>query len=250
MSRAFALVVVLTVAVFGGRAQAAEAGVEARRERGADFEVDEAFQADGGVQLFFELVSAPARPVAGSAFEQFHALDATDRLGALKDPVHAAMSRISYVINKDVMFFNRERLFNVTYVQAIAPDMQVTSAPHGGFQVGRAPSHRFSLTFHADASGLAPAVVALARARGAPVLVQENVDFARIMGWRTGAWSTTWTFHEALGRDRTRVTVLTLSYLYNLPPFWLGGADGVYAETLSQARALIGRLRSYVPPVR
>jgi hypothetical protein len=70
------------------------------------------------------------------------------------------------------------------------------------------------------------------------------------MGWRTGAWSTTWTFHEALGRDRTRVTVLTLSYLYNLPPFWLGGADGVYAETLSQARALIGRLRSYVPPVR
>jgi hypothetical protein len=221
---------------------------DARREKVVDFELDDAFQADGGVQIFFELIGAPAAPVAGSTLARFHVLDRTDRLGGLTEPVHVVAARLSYVLEKDISFFTRERLLDVAYIRTIAPDMDVTAVPDGGFQVGQAPRNRFTLTFHADASTVPPAIVSLARARGAPVLVQENADFARIMGWRTAAWSTTWTFHEALGPRRTRVTVLTMSYLYNLPPFFVGGGDRVYADTLARTQAIIARLRDYAEP--
>jgi hypothetical protein len=248
MVRQYTLAGLLAALLVSGPVEAAMGNTTVRRETVAAFEIDEAFQADGGVQIYFELVGAPARPAPGSTLERFHVLDQDDRLSGLTEPVHAVLARMSYVIEKDAAFFSRQRLLDLAWVQSIAPDMDVTEAPDGGFRVGQSPSNRFLLTFHPDGARLAPEIVALARARGAPVLVQENSDFARVMGWRTAAWSTTWTFHEAVGPSRTRITVLTLSYLYNLPPFFVGGGDRVYAETVSRSTALIDRLRRYRAP--
>lgn len=210
-----------------------------RREARADFAIDDAFQADGGVQLYFELLGPEPQPKAAAAFR---ALDRSDRLAAIKEPVHVALTRVSYVVEKDATFFTEARLVDLSYMRALAPEMQLSARPDGGFAVGQTPSSNLSLEFHGDS---AFAGDALTLARGAPVLVQENADFARVLGWRTGAWSATWTFHEALGPGRTRVTALSMSYLYNLPPGFMGGAERFTRDTVSGSLAVIARLRAY-----
>ncbi|MFT3708842.1 MAG: hypothetical protein QM817_14425 [Archangium sp.] len=200
-----------------------------KREEKADFEVDDSFQADGGVQIHFDL-----QKPGSTAQPPFRALDRDDRLGTIiKEPVHLCVMRVSYVVEKDVAFFTRERLLDLAYMRALAPQLQLSARADGGFQVGQSPASDLSLEFHDDQRG--------------PWLVQENVNFARVLGWRTGAWSATWTFHESLGPGRTRVTALSLSYLYNVPPGFLGGADRFRRETIDGALEVITRLRGFKP---
>lgn len=218
---------------------------EVRREATSTFAVDEAFQRRGGVQLYFELVGADATGPQREALAPFLPLAGARRLEQLTEPVHVTVSRLSYELEKDVSFFTPERLLDVKYMQALAPELDVTARPGGGFRVGRAPSNTMTLAVHDDAD-FAQKVAPLAR--GARVVVQENTDFARVLGWRTAAWSTTWSFHEALAPGRTRVTVLTLNVLYNLPPPMLGGADRLFSDTRAQSLAVVEALRAYAAP--
>ncbi|MGV3622519.1 MAG: hypothetical protein ACO1OB_16995 [Archangium sp.] len=217
---------------------------EARREGRAGFAVDEAFQRAGGVQFFFQLISPDADESQRAAMTPFLPLDRDDRGSKYGEPMHVTVSRVSYEVEKDVSFFSRERLLDVKYMQRLAPQLEVTARPGGGFRVGRMPSSSMTIEVHEDAAFGAP----LARlAQGAPVVVQENSDFARVMGWRTAAWSSTWSFYEALAPGRTRVTVLSLNYLYNVPPPMLGGADRLFVDTRAQTLEFIAALRAYTP---
>lgn len=224
----------------------AEGPTSVRRESRVDFESDRAFQADGGVQIFFDVVGVEASPDNDERVQAFRVMDRAERWRQLDEPVHVGLTRLSYELERDISFFSSKRLLDLSWVQAVAPDMNVTARPDGGFSVGVAPTNDFRLTFF-DTDAAAPDVAKLARSRGAPVLVQENEGFSRVMGWRTAAWSSTWTFHEALGPGRTRITVLSLSYLYNVPPFFLGGEARLYRETVERSVALIGRLRTLSP---
>lgn len=208
-----------------------------KRETSADFRVDDGFQADGGVQVYFDVLPPAKVP------DVFRTLDRQRRLAGFKDALHVAVTRLSYVVEKDVAFFSEQRLRDLSYLRALAPQMQISARTDGGFQINQTPSNTLSIEYHADA-GFAGE---LGLAHGAPVLVQENTDFARVMGWRTGAWSATWTFHQSLGPQRTRVTALTVSSLYNLPPDFMGGRERFSRETVDGALAIIERLRSYEP---
>ncbi|MDP1821622.1 MAG: hypothetical protein Q8L48_00180 [Archangium sp.] len=213
------------------------AGPAWQREARADFAADPAFQADGGVQLYFGLM----RPDEAAAFR-------TLDLNGRGEAEHVAVVRLSYTLEKDASFFTRERVTDLSYVQAIAPDMDVSQQPDGGFHVGRLPANDFSVRFFADASGF-PAQLKLAHEPGTPasIVVQENTGFSRVMGMRTAEASITWTLHHALAPGRTRVTVLTVSYLHNLPPFFLGGEARMFRETVENALRLISRLRAHPP---
>lgn len=207
---------------------------QSRREENATFVVDAAFQHAGGVQLSFQLISpdadrAPLKP--------FLALDRDAHLSKFTEPVHVTVLRLSYEVEKDVSFFTKERLINLKYMQALAPQLDITSRPGGGFHVGRVPGNSMTIEVRDEAT--------TELAHGAPVVVQTNFDFARVMGWRTAAWSTTWTFHESLGPGRTRITVLALNYLYNLPPPMLGGAERLFLDTRAQSLELVAALRAY-----
>lgn len=215
---------------------------EARREASATFAVDDAFQRAGGVQLYFLLINPDAPEAQRAALQPFLPLDREGRGARFTEPMYVSVSRVSYEVDKDVSFFSKERLLDLKYMQALAPQLEVTARPGGGFRVGRTPSNSMSIELHDDASFGA----GLRRlAHGSPVVVQENDDFARVMGWRTAAWSTTWTFYEALAAGRTRVTVLSLNYLYNVPPPMLGGADRLFLDTRAQTLEFIAALRAY-----
>lgn len=209
---------------------------EVRREERVTFTVDDAFQRAGGVQLYFQLISPD-----DAALTPFLPLDRSDRRSKFTEPMHVSVSRVVYEVEKDVSFFTKERLLDVKYMRALAPELDITAKNNGAFHVGRTPSNSMHMEVHEEAGFGAKL------ARGSPVVVQENDDFARVMGWRTAAWSATWTFYEKRSSGRTRVTVLSLNYLYNLPPPMLGGSDRLFIDTRAQTLEFIAALRAYQP---
>ncbi|MEW6431556.1 MAG: hypothetical protein AB1730_08595 [Myxococcota bacterium] len=233
---------------------AAFAATPLRRESTLAFVPDEPFQRDGGVQYFYALAhKEPSPETANPDFAFLRALDESGRWAAQGEPLHVVMSRITYTVDKDVSFFTEARAKDPAWMNAVAPEFEVTQRPDGGFHAAKMPSNDFTIRFlDARAVAAQPAdggvarLVALLPDAGLPdsVVVQENFDFARVMGVRTGAWSVTWTAHLPLGPGRTRVHVVTLSALHHLPPFFLGGEKRVFKESVQGALDLIERLRA------
>lgn len=232
----------------------AAAAAPMRRETALAFTVDEAFQRDGGVQYFYELAKQDSSPeTASAAFGFFRGFDEAGRWAARPGPLHVVMSRIVYEVDKDAAFFTEARAKDATWMNALAPDFDVSLRPDGGFHAGKMPANDFTIRFLDDAAvasqppdgGVAHAL-RLAPDAGTPasVVVQENFDFSRVMGVRTGAFSVTWTLHHPLGPGRTRVHVFTMSALHHLPPFFLGGEKRVFKDSVAGALDLIERLRA------
>ncbi len=219
------------------------------------FAIDEDFQRDGGVQFFYELASADSDPEKSSpAFTLFRTFDSTGRWAARTGPLHVLMSRIVYVVDKDAVFFSEVRANDVSYINRIVPDYGIRRKPDGGFRVTKSPSNEFSIQYLDAAATLARAgdggvarILELLPDAGVPhsVVVQENHDFSRVLGWRTAEASFTWTAHFPLGPGRTRLAVFTMSYIHNLPPFFIGGDRRVYDESVSGMTTLVNNLRGY-----
>lgn len=229
---------------------AAAARPEMRQERALDFAPDEAFQRDGGVQFFYALEPSLDTPPAGSAWAQLRALDDKAATG---DAFQIVMSRIVYTVNRDVSYFSEARARDTKYLAAVAPEMKVTAEPGGSFRVGRMPSNSFRLTWFDAPSAAEPSLTAffsLLPKDAAPrsIVVQRNSDFSRVMGWRTAERAITYTAHYALSPGVTRIYVVTLSLLYHVPPFFLGGRNRVYREAVDETAALIEALREYRGP--
>ncbi len=225
-----------------------------REERDLRFAPDPAFQADGGVQAFYHLVrddDAAHAPLLAS----LRALDVNDRWSTLEASAHLVAVRLDYVVDKDRSFFSADRLLDVAYINAVGPEMKVTANPDGSFHVGRAPSNTFWLKrWGADEvprHASEPPFRLLFELCGTgpdSIIFQENRDFARVWGYRTGGASVAWTAHFPWGAGKTRVCVVTLTSLYGLPPFFLGGERRVKRETMAAAQDLIERLRAYQVP--
>jgi hypothetical protein len=212
------------------------------REGRVSFAVDEAFQARGGLQYWFALQSGVSRELAPLA-------------RGLGPATHVVMSRIVHTLNKPACFFSAERVLDIDYINTIGPVFQVTAKGPGQFHAARTPANDFTVR-HFDRKALEARVEdpafrqleALCGAAPDSVVVQHNSDFARILGWRTAEGSFTWTAHYALGPQRTRVCVVTMSALVNLPPFFLGGKGRLHDESVREAVALVRALRQYDDP--
>lgn len=225
------------------------AAPEMRRETNLDFVADEAFQATGGVQYFYELDAPNDAPLETSALARFRALDPQ---ATAKDPYHVVMGRIVYTVDRDVSYFTEARSRDVLYLRKVAPDMGVRREPDGAFRVSKSPSNRFTLTwFEAPRRGVDAYLdrfFTFLPGEPASIVVQRNDDFARILGFRTAERSLTYTAHLPLGPGKTRISVITMSLLVNLPPDFLGGTTRVVKESVDGAQQLIQSLREYSGP--
>lgn len=225
-----------------------------RREERVSFAVDAAFQERGGVQYFYQLIDDEEDALAHEAFAKFQPLDTRGRWAGRKDSLYVLVSRIVYTLDKDVAFFTAERVKDVTYMNAILPGADIRQKAPGTYTVAKMPANSFTLRYLGREALTATArdaalerFLSLTPEPGLPdsVVVQENFNFARVMGARTSDLSVTWTGHYPLAPGRTRVVVCTMSLLYNLPPFFLGGARRVHDEALGGALMLIQNLRAY-----
>jgi hypothetical protein len=240
----------LVVSLIAGSALASS---PLQRERDVGFTVDPSFQDSGGVQYFYQLVERDEAKTS-ELVARLLPLDVHDRWIALSEPTNVVILRFVYTVDKDASFFTEARALDVDYINAVAKEMEVSRNPNGSFHIGRTPANTCWLVHYDEARVKAAAnqlalkqLVALAGESGLPdsVVFQENVDFARVLGHRTAAASITWTAHFPLAPGRTRVAVLTMSYVYELPPFFLGGSSRVMRESVRGATDLIERLRAY-----
>lgn len=229
---------------------AAAAPPEMRREPQLDFKPDEAFQRDGGVQFFYALEPSLPTPPATSAWARLRPLD---DLATPTDAYEVVMSRIVYTVARDVSYFTEARARDTKYLATVAPEMKVTAAPDGSFLVGRMPKNRFRLSWFDAPTPAEPTLEPFFRflptdAAPASIVVQRNSEFGRVMGWRTAERSITYTAHFSRGPGVTRVHVVTMSLLYHVPPFFLGGKARVYREAVDETANLIEALREYRGP--
>lgn len=225
-----------------------------RREERVSFAVDAAFQDRGGVQYFYQLIDQDEDALAHDAFAKLQPLDVRGRWAGRKEPLYVLVSRIVYTLDKDVAFFTPERVRDVSYMNTILPGVGIRQKSSGQYTVAKMPANTFTLRYLGrEELSATPRDAALERflsltpEPGLPdsVVQQENFDFSRVMGARTSDLSVTWTAHYPLAPGRTRVAVCTMSLLYNLPPFFVGGARRVHDEALGGALILIQNLRAY-----
>ncbi len=219
-----------------------------RREATLDFPADEAFQAGGGVQFFYAFATPDELrdPAPSSPLARLRALDDRARDG---EALFVVMSRLVYTLERDVSFFTAARARDVTYINAVAPEVQARVDEAGVFHTPLMPANRFTIAWQQPVPDDSPLFAFLPDgARPDSIVVQRNADFARVLGFRTAERSVTWTAHVPLGAGRTRVFVCTMSLLHNVPPPFMGGRQRVYDEAIDQAARLIGRLRAYRGP--
>ncbi len=240
-----ALLSVLTIAT--------DDGAPLRREADCRFAIDERFQRAGGVQLFYAFKHSDDRSERlEKTFVEFRPLDFNDRFDAISTPTHVVMSRLVHTVNKDVSFFSEQRVVDLEYMRAIAPDMKVSKRADGRFRVGAVPQNDFEILHFGPRDvqallakkALSPLLVQ-SGAVPTSIVVQENTGFSRVMGMRTAEMGVTWTAHYAVNPGVTRVEVTTMSYIHTVPPFFLGGSERVYKESVSAAVGMIRRLREF-----
>ena len=242
------------VACVCGQAAWAEEPV-VRREPQARFVADEAFLAQGGVQYFYDFVEKGADALKASpAYGAFRELDPARRWVSLEDPVYVVMVRVVYLLDKDVSFFSRDRVLDAGYMNRVCPTCGIQPLGSGLYRVKQMPANTSRVRHLAGgalqqslAEGWLRPALALSSGLGAPeiVVLQENFDFESILGMRTGERSVTVTTHHAAAPGKTRVAVHMVTWMHNVPPFFLGGAGRVHDATLEGTLSLVKYLRRY-----
>jgi len=232
----------------------ADEGPALRREPSARFAPDEAFLARGGVQYFYDFFDKDEATGKEREFAAFQGLDPAGRWEARQDPLYRVVARFVYEIEKDVSFFSAARVKDVAYMNRVCPSCGIREAAGGLFRVSQVPANT-SRVHHFDRGQFqgvqsepwARNLLALSKGMGPPdvVVLQENFNFERILGMRTGEGSATVTSHHCVGPGRTRIAVHLVTLMHNIPPFFLGGTGRVQDVTLEGALSLIRHLRRY-----
>ncbi|PZR08041.1 MAG: hypothetical protein DI536_25735 [Archangium gephyra] len=240
MRRAFVLT------LFATSALAAEPTM--RRETRLEFAIDDAFQNDGGVQFFYEFFE-PAQVADAGVGTDFARVRTLDDKATHGEQLHAVMSRIVYTLERDITYFTEARARDVKYINTIAPEVKATVDAKGVFHTSKPPANSFTIEWQKPLREDSPYRAFLpAGAEIDSLIVQRNSDFDRMFGFKTAERAVTWTAHQPLGEGRTRVFVVTMSLMHNIPPGFMGGKERVYKEAVESATQLIGRLRNYKGP--
>jgi hypothetical protein len=229
--------------------------VQVRQEDKFLFALDQDLLRADGIQFFYELdKGVSANSLFSPALQLSHVLDTQGELAASGEVFHVLVTRAAYDVNKDISFFQAPRLLDPVYMNAILPGYGIRQLETHRYSVSATPANTFTLDLvgrdqilSSPATSAEQAIVRWEAGLGVPDLIvkQHNYGFSRVMGVRTSLMSRTFTAHYSLGAGRTRIIVTSLSYLYNIPPFFLGGAGRVYKEARKGALTAIQNLRAY-----
>lgn len=246
MIRIFFFIWVFTVQALFLRAEIRGEFPAAKMEGRLDFPADETFLRSGGVQVFFELISREARAEERPSFKILRVLDTGDHWSKKNGPLYVLASRIVFQVEKDISFFSKERIYDESYLNRFLPAYQVRRLSERRFRSGALPRNDFEIEYFEPGS-MPRSFGQLSESSGSPevVLFQHNHEFEKIMGFKTALMGRTLTLHSPLGPGLTRITAWSLSYLHNIPPFFLGGEARVTGEAKKKSLELVARLRDF-----
>ncbi len=217
-----------------------------RIENHVDFLTDTNFLSKGGIQLFFELISSDQKAEAYESFLKLRPLDKDDLWSRRNEPLYILTSRLVYEVRKDLSFFSENRLYDESYLNQLLPSYRIKKMGSNVFRSCSAPQNTFVIEYFR--SGLLPTELeSLGGGLVTPgvAILQHNHDFEKILGFRTALMGRTLTLHHSSGPGRTRIIVWSLSYIHNIPPFFLGGSIRVVSEVRKKSFDLITRLRNF-----
>ncbi len=246
----------LSVLAAGLVATSAQGQLPIKHEPSPSFSLDAPWLSDGGVQVFYEhLERGDATPDAGSV-RLFRPFDLRGRFEAGSGALQRVVGRVAYFVDKDVSFFSEAQVRDVDYMNHVAKDCDITLRKDGTYLAAKMPANTFRVSYFGreevkalSSDGGIARLIDLLPDAGLPevVVLQENYDFSKVMGWRTADVSVTWSAHYPVAPGRTLVHVCTMSALHNAPPFFLGGTERMKRESLSGTVAFIENLRGYRP---
>ena len=232
----------------------------AARQDKIDFAINLSDLESGERVYFYRLISKDDAN-SGSADEDgaFRRLLPLDVPGVWKKRTEGffiMMTRNAYVVNKGISFFTKKRLLDVNYINETLPGMKVSRNADGTYALDGTPSATSTLDYYSKTdianqpeNSAIHYAASLDASRGTPdvMLVQHSYNFDDIMSVRTNKSSMVFSEHYGINADQTLVIAYSLSFIYNVPPFFFGGADRLrkeYVKALQQVAANIDGMKN------
>lgn len=261
LSRALLMTLISQLAVVEFSLAGDSARYSIRRENALTFNLESENLSRNQIQYAFEIVDSDEDPTQVKGFESFLPLDSgRNWMNRGKESYYVLLSKVAYEVNKDISFFSQSQATDLRFVQAMMPEIPVKKTDQNTFFVESAfasrPSYRILVqTFSRDqVMGLSsdhPIRKAMARdsaLRGEIPdwsVVQTTDQFGTVMGARTSKVSYVLTKHYRVRAGRTLVVTQIFGLLYNVPPFFAGGAGRLHSDFSADFLALPSRINAY-----
>jgi|GEM_PF-6035631 len=168
---------------------------------------------------------------------------------------YVLLTKVIYVIDKDISFFDENLLSNEQMLKDKMPDYRLEKTGVNQFHMDcgfMAPSFDYKLSFHQPPfkeDKIAKMQKALQRLNpelGEPefTVLQHNYDYGRVMMHKTSKMSVCVVNYYPFGEGQTLEVNYTLNYIHELPPGLLGGHKLLIKEIKEGIVSLIYNTRS------
>ncbi|WP_020531769.1 hypothetical protein [Flexithrix dorotheae] len=237
-----------------------------KKENRLEFQIDETILNGKDIQYYLILVDKEGKVISETkenesefSFEKqvkpFDIYNYWDKKG--DEEYFILMTKVAYVVDKDISFFSEKKLSDVNFLNERLPDYKIEETGdkkykiHCGFL---APSFEYDLSFYRPPYSQHPEIKSLVQnicieqintklPMPSLTLVQHNYNFSRVLMQKTSKMSVSVSNFYAFEEDKTLEINYTLNYIYELPPKFLGGHDLVINEILDGIKGLIIKTR-------
>ena len=158
------------------------------------------------------------------------------------------VSKVAYRVARPLSYFSADRICSVAHLENIYQGSGVTQVSPCEFQINSpspTPDYTLDLTWFDNQSTqpVSRGLSSLDGGMGAPAIsVTQNAhDFSRLLGARTVLSVTTILNYYPVSATETDVITYSLSFIYNIPPGILGGANAIKTRFLNQIPVVISQ---------
>ncbi|UZR93361.1 hypothetical protein [Chondrinema litorale] len=217
---------------------------------------------DGKVQIFVGLLDEKLHRIStdrSSNFDFFKEAKPLDYYNYWEqkgeEDYYILLTKVVYVLDKEVDFFNESLLTNLEFLQKKMPDYDLEKISTNKFHIDcgfLSPSFDYDLNFYRPpftdnrVSRIEEFVKQINPELGSPTLsvLQHNHSFSRVMMHKTSKMSVCVSNYYPYGDEKTIEVNYTLNYIHELPPNFLGGYKLLLKEIKSGIVDLIVNTRA------
>jgi|GEM_PF-1613953 len=247
-------VIALALSFASGFAQAADK--IPKQEGNSRFGIDMRQLDQGTLAYYWEVVPFGRDIATHPTYQHLQALDLENDWGRRSENYFVMFTKMAYVVNQDISFFRETRLNDLEYQRAICrkPGLrQVNVSTFSDPGTKTQPSSDFSLSVLETSNEVsafgrsAESITAFDPELGAPqtLVIQRSDNFGPLLGMRTSKAARASFAYYPLGPNRTLVVNYSISFLYAVPPGFVGGVDRLRKEILASNLQMISAIERY-----
>lgn len=208
----------------------------------------------GEIQYYYELQKPSDQPATVTGV--LDKLKALDTHGVLKrkdsGQYYIQISKIAYTVKRPITYFSSKRTCDEAYMKQLYSALTLAAVKnrHCQFTIDPsfpAPGLTMDLYWYDNSSktgkSLDSSLLNLDTHLDQPAvsIFQYGHDFSRVMYEKTVLSTSALMNYYKISEDETLVMSYTLSFIYNIPPGFLGGAGALEKKFLEQMPPLVDR---------